>query len=381
MVDIETLLGRGVEEVIDRAHLEQSLNSGKKLRVKLGIDPTSPDLHLGHAVVLRKLRQFQDAGHQAVLIIGDFTATIGDPSGRAGAREALTAGQVEENKKRYLEQAGKILDLKSLEVRHNREWFGSMLLEQSEKLRAMFTIQQLTQREDFAKRLAENSPLFSHELDYPIMQAYDSVMIEADLELGGVDQKLNLITGRHLMEKMGLEAQDVLTVPLLEGVDGVKKMSKSVGNYIALETEPNDMFGKIMTVPDVLIDKYYNLLTDEERKTDDPREAKLELGRIIVDMYHGAGVGERAREEFVRVFSKKEKPEEMQELLIANRELPIVDLLLAAGVTSKSEARRLIEQGGVKINDEVKRDADEILDLKSGDILQIGKRKFFRLTK
>ncbi len=381
---IDKLLTRGVSEVIVQEDLEkvlrQAQDSGQKLRVKLGIDPTAPDLHLGHTVPLRKLRQFQDAGHQAILIIGDYTAMIGDPSGRVGTREPLTEEKIQSNLKRFLEHAGKVLDLKNLEVRYNSEWFSKLNFADILKLVSNFTVQQLIQREDFSKRLEENRPVGEHELLYPIMQAYDSVVLKADLELGGVDQKLNLLAGRQLMEKMGMKPQNILTLPLIEGLDGVKKMSKSLGNYIALDAEPNEMFGKIMSVPDELLPKYYECLTDAEFPLgEDPRTAKLALGRIIVEMYHGQKAAEAAVENFINVFSNKEKPKDMPELRITDSELRIVDLLLMTGVKSKSEARRLIEQGGVKIDDEVKNNPNEIIKIKNESVLQIGKRKFFKL--
>ncbi|MEK7114816.1 MAG: tyrosine--tRNA ligase [Patescibacteria group bacterium] len=381
----ERLLTRGVSEVIVKEDLEKALrqaqDSGQKLRVKLGIDPTAPDLHLGHTVPLRKLRQFQDAGHQAVLIIGDFTAMIGDPSGRTGAREPLTEEQVQKNLKKFLEQAGKVLDLKTLEVRYNSEWLSKLSIAKWLELQGKCTVAQIIDREDFRKRLHEGTVVGLQELSYPVMQAYDSVMVKADIELGGVDQKLNLITGRELMGKMGIKAQNILLVPLIEGTDGIKKMSKSLGNYIALDADPNEMFGKIMAVPDGLLPKYYECLTDAEFPLDEnPRTAKIALGRIIVEMYHGQKAAEAAVENFINVFSNKEKPKDMPELRITDSELRIVDLLLMTGVKSKSEARRLIEQGGVKIDDEVKNNPNEIIKIKNESILQIGKRKFFKLT-
>lgn len=378
---MDRLLTRGVSEVIVKEDLENDLASGKKLRVKLGVDPTAPDLHLGHTVPLRKLRQFQDAGHQAVFIIGDYTAMIGDPSGRTGAREPLTEEKIQSNLKRFLEQAGKVLNLKTLEVRYNSEWFSKLSFADILKLISNFTVQQLIQREDFSKRLKEDRPVGEHELLYPIMQAYDSVMIKADIELGAIDQKLNILAGRQLMEKMGIKPQNIILMPLIEGLDGVKKMSKSLGNYIALDTEPNEMFGKIMTVPDELLPKYYECLTDAEFPLDgDPRSAKMALGRVIVEIYHGQKVAEAAVENFISVFSKKEKPKDIPELRIMDSELQILDLLTSAGIKSKSEARRLIEQGGVKINDETVTDQEKNISIKNGMILQVGKRKFFRLT-
>lgn len=375
-----SLLTQGVAEIIIKEDLEKELDSGKKLRVKLGIDPTSPDLHLGHTVPLRTLRQFQDAGHQAVLIIGDTTALIGDPSGRSGAREPLTQEQIEKNLERFLDQAGKVLNLKTLEVRRNSEWLTDMRLPAVIALHACFTLQQLSQREDFAKRVREENPVGFNELDYPLLQAYDSVMIKADIELGGIDQKLNLLAGRHLMEKMGITPQQIIMTPLLIGTDGTRKMSKSLGNYISLQDEPNNMFGKLMAVPDELIPKYFKLLTDVEMpKVKNPRDAKLTLAKTIVNMYHGTKAGERAKEYFIKTFSKKEMPEDIPALQIAKREAHIIDILLAAGIKSKNEARRLVRQGGVKINNEIKKDPEEIITIANDMILRIGKRQFFRL--
>ncbi len=377
IVDMDTgrLLSRGVAETIVRQHLEQALNSGKKLRVKFGIDPTAPDLHLGHTVPLRKLREFQDAGHQIVLIIGDFTAQIGDPTGRSEARKPLTEKEVKINLKKYLTQAGRILNMGKVEAVYNSKWHNKMDKKELGAILTQFTVQQLLEREDFQKRLAEHRPLWMIETFYPALQAYDSVMIKADVEVGGTDQKFNMLAGRALMEKMGMDPQDVVTLPLLEGTDGVKKMSKSIGNYIGLDELPSDMFGKIMAIPDNLINKYYELLTDQERKTSDPREAKLELGRIIVGMYHGAKEGEKAKEEFVRVFSKGGVPADrpkMKELA----GLPIVDALVKSGAaSSKSEARRLVEQGGVEFDSEKVKDVKAIVPV--GIIVKVGKHFYF----
>ena len=377
---IEKLLTRAVSEIIVKENLEKLLASGKKLRVKFGIDPTAPDLHLGHTVPLRKLRQFQDAGHQAVLIIGDFTAMIGDPSGRAGAREPITHEQAKSNMNNFLRQAGKILDVDKLEIHYNSEWLGKLNLQDIVNLTSKFTVQQIIQREDFANRLASDKPVGVNEELYPILQAYDSVVVKADVELGGVDQKLNLIAGRHLMERMGLSPQQILLTPLIEGTDGAKKMSKSVGNYIALNDEADEMFGKIMTVPDELMPKYFDCLTDIDMPLEDnPRNVKLFLAKTIVEMYHGAKAGESALKNFVEVFSEKKTPNNIAELGITSKKLGLIDLLLSAGVSSKSEARRLVEQGGVKIDGVVKTDPQEMIEIKNDAILQIGKRKFFKL--
>jgi len=375
-----SFLTRGVAEILIKEDLEKELGSGKKLRVKLGIDPTAPDLHLGHTVPLRTLRAFQDTGHQAVLIIGDFTALIGDPSGRLGARTPLTKEQIEKNLEHFLAQAGKVLNLKTLEVRRNSGWFLDMRLPDVLALHARFTLQQLSQREDFAKRVREENPVGLHELDYPLLQAYDSVMVQADAELGGIDQKLNLLAGRHLMEKMGLAPQHIIMTPLLLGTDGVKKMSKSLGNYIGLQDEPNDMFGKLMAVPDALVPSYFELLTDSEvPHTKNPRDAKLTLAKTIVSLYHGTKAGERAETFFIKTFSKKEVPEDIPELRINNKVVGIMELLIAAGVQSKSEARRLIAGGAIKIDGMVKKNPEEMMLVHDNAVFQIGKRKFFKL--
>ena len=270
---IEKILGRGVEEVIAKGHLEAALRSGKKLRVKFGIDPTAPDLHLGHAVPLRKLRQFQDLGHKAVLIIGDFTAMIGDPSGRVGARPPLTKERVKENMKRYLRQAGKIINVKNAEIHYNSKWLGKK--QTIIELSRAATVQQVLHREDFKKRIAEGGDVTLLEVLYPLLQGYDSVMVKADAEIGGTDQKFNLLMGRQIQRYFGMAEQDILMVPLLEGTDGVRKMSKSYDNYIGLDAVPSEMFGKIMSIPDQLIDKYYVFLTDKERKIANPYPAKI----------------------------------------------------------------------------------------------------------
>jgi tyrosyl-tRNA synthetase len=377
---IKNLLERGTGEVIIKEHLEAELKAGKKLRVKFGIDPTAQDLHLGHAVVFRKLKQFQDIGHQIVLIIGDYTARIGDPSLKSKTRPMLTEKEIDINSQTYLDQIGKFLDVSKIEIRKNSEWFSgnqSWALEVS----GMFSVQRLLERDDFSKRLKSGVEVTLRELLYPTMQAYDSVKISADVELGGTDQKFNMLAGRDLQRHMGMKEQDVITLPLLRGLDGVHKMSKSLGNYVGITEDANTMFGKIMSVPDELINEYYTLCTDAERIFSDPREAKLELGKIIVDMYHGAHAGEAAKEEFVKVFSKKGAPSEIKKSKIKNRNIRLVDLLVETKMApSKSEARRLIKQGGVKI-DEVKRlEPEAEIDLTKERLLQVGPRKFLMVS-
>lgn len=414
------MLTRGVEEIIVKEHFEEVLKSGKKLRVKFGIDPTAPDLHLGHTVPLRKLRQFQDAGHTAVLIIGDFTAMIGDPTGRNYTRPSLTPEEVKQNLKKYLKQAGKIINIGKTEVHYNSKWYKKMKLFDFVKLAQRLTVNQILKKEMFRKRLEphwvcpgckkENgipleyaldekamreemearcpkcgwhgdvviyaqSPISLHEFLYPVLQAYDSFEVKADVEIGGTDQKFNILLGRDLQRHFGIPEQDVITVPILEGIDGLGKMSKSSGNYISLDADPLFMFGSIMRIPDSLIDQYYKLLTDEERDTEDPREAKLELAKIIVSIYHGEKSGAKEKEEFIKVFSKHEKPSERPKLPELGGK-SIIDGIVEAGIAkSRGEARRLIEQGAVRINDKKISNPNEIIP--SDSTIQVGPRHFF----
>lgn len=373
------LLFDNAVDIADKAHLEAALASGKKLRVKFGIDPTAPDLHLGHAVVLRKLRAFQDAGHQAVLIIGDFTAMIGDPTGKSATRKPLTREQIMTNLTQYLAQAGKIIDIAKTEIHHNSEWLtGDLVLQ----LLPHASVQQALHRADFKKRMEEGSELSVAELVYPLLQGYDSVAIHADLELGGTDQLFNILMGRQMQKEFGKPEQDILTTPLIEGTDGVRKMSKSLGNYIGLDDAPADMFGKIMSVPDELMPKYFTLLTDSEMPRDaKPRDAKILLARTITAWLHGAATGESAEREFENVHGKKEMPMDIPELYVTEDTIKIIDLLLLAEVKSKTEARRLIEQGGVKINGAAVTNIEESVATAGSPVLQIGKLKFFRIKK
>jgi tyrosyl-tRNA synthetase len=392
---ITRLLDRGVEEIINRGHLEQALRLRKKLRVKLGIDSTRPDLHLGHAVVLRKLREFQNLGHQVVLIIGDFTATIGDPSGRSAARQPISEKEAVLNAKDYLKQAGKILDIKKAEIRHNSEWHKKEGLASMLKLASAASIQQVLERADFKKRLGKGETITVLEALYPLLQGYDSVKVRADVELGGADQKFNLLMGRHIQRFYGMAEQDVMTLPLLEGTDGAKKMSKSYDNYIGLDDSAQEMFGKIMSIPDELIAKYFILCTDvageeiiqmEKEMASgglNPRDAKARSAFEIVKIYHGEGAAKKTEEEFDRVFQRKELPEKVETFRVDKPEMPIVELLvLAKFATSKSEARRLIVQGGVKINQEKIIDTEAIIGIsEEGVIIQVGSRRFAKLTK
>lgn len=392
-ISIDELLTRGVEEVIDSEHLKKELESGRKFRIKFGIDPTKPDLHLGHAVVLRKLRQFQDLGHKAVLIIGDFTATVGDPTGRTEARKPLTKEEVKSNAKDYISHAMKILSKKNLEVRWNSEWHGKEGLGALMTLAQASTIQQSLQRADFKERISSGGDVTMLELLYPLFQGYDSVKVEADVELGGTDQKFNLLMGRRVQRFYKMAEQDIMTVPLLEGTDGVKKMSKSFGNYIALDESPDSMFGKIMSINDNLIEKYFLLCTGvsaEEigklmgqikQKSVNPRDIKARLAKEIVSIYHNKKEAEKAEINWRNIFTAKEMPDEIPELKLGKPEIGIVDLLVETKLaSSKGEARRLIEQGGVKVDGEKVADMSKILNIPSkGILLQVGKRHFVRV--
>jgi len=377
----EKLLTRGVDEIIEKKHFHSALESGKKLRVKFGIDPTAPDLHLGHAVILRKLRQFQDLGHKAVLIIGDFTATIGDPSGRSEERVPLTEKDVMRNMKKYLEQAGKIIDIKKSDIKYNSEWFGEKNSTIIPQVSSVVSVQQTLEREDFKKRIKDGNAISVLEELYPLFQGYDSVAVEADVELGGADQKFNLLMGRRIQRAYKMKEQDVMTMPLLEGTDGVRKMSKSYGNYIALNDKPNDMFGKIMSIPDELMEKYYMLLTDIDFPKDMQfRDAKLKLAKEITASIHGADKAQAAEGEFISVFSKKETPSQMPDVKILSPSITALDLVLEADYAeSRSEARRLIIQGGTRLNDKILKDPDEKLTVNGGDVLRAGKKRFTRI--
>ena len=373
---------RGTNEIISAEELKKKLSTGKPLRIKLGVDPTAPDLHLGHTVLLNKLRTFQELGHQIVFLIGDFTARIGDPSGRSETRKMMTEPEILKNAETYQEQVFKILDKSKTEVVFNSKWLFPLGIEGLLKLAGKYTVSQMLERDDFHKRYEAESPISIVEFLYPLMQGYDSVAIKADVELGGNDQKFNLLVGRELQRDFGQEPQVVITMPLLEGTDGVKKMSKSYGNYIALNDTPKDMFGKIMSISDDLMIKYYELLTQcdlKEVKQMHPREAKANLAEKLTAQYHGAEAGKTARAQFDSVFGKKEMPEDMETYVCSLKEIKLVDLLVSSGlVDGKNEARRLIEQGGVKLNGE-KLTQDKIMTIQKECILQAGKRKFKKI--
>ena len=389
------LILRGAVEVIQRSELEaklaRSLKDKRPLRIKAGFDPTAPDLHLGHTVLIHKLKHFQDLGHQVIFLIGDFTGMIGDPTGVSETRVALTREQVLKNAKTYERQIFKILDRKKTTVEFNSRWMGPMKAEELVQISAHYRVARMLEREDFHKRYQEQKPISVHEFLYPLIQGYDSVALKADVEVGGTDQKFNLLVGRDLQRDYGQEAQVVLTMPLLEGTDGVKKMSKSTGNYIALEDKPEDMFGKLMSISDALMHRYYELLTTEDlgrMKALHPMEAKQALAGQIVGRYHGEEAGTKARAVFQQKFQKQEFPDEPDATVTLTKAdvkdgttpaIGIVDLVAKTGlVSSKSEARRLVVQGGVEVDGEKQQDPNATLPLRAGrpHRLKVGRRKF-----
>ncbi len=372
---------KNVVEMIGEEQLKEKLSSGASLRVKLGVDPTSCDLHLGHSVVLQKLRQFQDMGHTAVLIIGDFTAQVGDPSGCDTTRPVLTDNIVKKNAETYTEQAFKVLDKSRTEIRYNGEWLKDFMAGQDFiNVSKNMTISRLLEREDFKSRLDAQSPVSLLEILYPIFQGYDSVAVKSDIELGGSDQIFNLLVGRAVQKIYSQTPQTVMTMPLLVGTDGVKKMSKSYGNYIGLSDSSSDIFGKVMSISDDLMQEYYKILTDEdseEIKAMHPMKAKKQLASILVEKYHGKSSALSALENFEKVFSKKEMPEDMPEFVVSKPE-KLVDILLLAGICKgKNEARRLISQGAVKIDNE--KVAEDFVFEPKNCVLQVGRRHFRKL--
>ena len=379
-------LRRNAVDVLPEGRLEEQLKGGRPLRVKLGIDPTTADIHLGHTVVLEKLAEFQREGHTVVLIIGDFTAQVGDPSGRSATRPVPSAEEIEANAATYQEQAFKILDREKTEVRRNSEWLR-MEPEALLGLLAQTTVARLLERDDFQKRMGDGRPIAALELLYPLLQGYDSVAVEADVELGGTDQKFNLLFGRDIQTAYGQKPQSIMTLPILVGTDGVQKMSKSLGNYVGVTDPPEEMFGKLMSIPDEAMDEYFRLLLGQERPEAPPNQAKRELGRRIVDRFHGEGAGAAAEEHFNQVHVKHEVPDDIPEVELGeysadgNGLVHLPRLISSAFGVSSSEGRRLIQQGGVKLDGEPV--AAEPLDLEAaslaGRVLQVGKRRFCRL--
>ncbi len=376
--------------------LEAASREKRPLRIKYGADPSAPDIHLGHVVGLNKLREFQDLGHTVVFIIGDFTGMIGDPSGKSKTRPPLSREEVAANARSYQEQVFKVLDREKTEVRFNSEWFAPMGFEQVIRLSAQVTVAQMLQRDDFAKRYSQNQPISLVEFLYPLVQAYDSVMVKADLELGGTDQLFNLLLGRELQKLHGQEPQVVMTLPLLEGLDGVQKMSKSLGNYIGVAESAKDIFGKVMSVSDELMWRYFSLVLGVPDADIDnlkaqvasgalhPRQAKDDLAQKVTAKFHGEEAGAAASAEFARVFSQNELPEDMPELSLAAAdagEIGLLTLLVKAGfAASNAEARRLVEQGGVRLDDEVLKDPRATVSPQPGQVLRAGKRKFARIA-
>jgi tyrosyl-tRNA synthetase len=375
-------LGERAVEIHVEGHLRSRLEQGDKLRVKLGLDPTAPDLHVGHLVVLDALRAFQDDGHVVVLIIGDYTALIGDPSGRSETRPVLSREQIEANAKTYFDQIYLVLDRKRTEVHSNSEWLDTMAAADVLRLMGKATLQQVLQREDFAERLKAGTPIGAHEILYPFNQAYDSVAIHADVELGGTDQLFNLLFGREIQKSYGQEPQDIAVFPLLEGLDGSQKMSKSLNNYIGLTESPEQIYGKTMSIPDPLTEKYLRLVSGLSGSDLDhvlklkPRDAKAALAKQLVKRLHGDDAAEAAEAGFDSRFRKREMPQDIDELAAENPEDLVSTIVQAALAKSRGDARRLIDQGGIRINGEKAR-ADS--KLKDGDVLQAGKRSFVRM--
>jgi tyrosyl-tRNA synthetase len=381
--EINELLTRGVAEAIDHDHLKQSLLSKTKLRVKLGIDPTSPNIHIGRAVLLWKLRAFQELGHKVVLIIGDFTGLIGDTSDKDSERPMLTQDQIELNQKNYFDQAFKILDKSKTETHYNSEWLAKLHYLEVNQQADLFSLHDFAARENISKRLKEGKRVSLREILYPLMQGYDSVAVKADVELGGTDQRFNLLAGRKIQPLYKQAPQDILMTQLLEGTDG-RKMSSSWGNVINITDEPNDMFGKVMSVADELMIKYFTLATRvplseikelEKQAEADPRNTKIRLGTELVTLYHGKKAAEAAAKEFEKVFTHKEKPSEIPEYTV--QATNIIDVLVETKLApSRSEARRLVEQGGVTIDDDKAKSTSEV---HRGNIIQVGKRKFAKI--
>ena len=381
-----SLLKKGAAQIISEAELRAKLALGRPLRVKLGVDPTSPDLHLGHAIILRKLRQFQDLGHEAILIIGDFTSMIGDPSGRSVTRPQLSRDQVAANAETYRTQAFKVLDPARTKLVANGDWFSKMRFEEVIRLNSMVTLQQMLQREDFRNRIDQAQPIHAHEIQYPIMQGWDSVMVQADVELGGTDQLFNNLVGRDLQKQEGQPQQVVLVLPILEGLDGEKKMSKSLGNYVGLAEPASEMFGKLMSISDELMGRYYPLLLGRPLDaTAHPLEAKKDLASAIVETYHSRAAAEKTLEDWNARFSEKRLADaDLPNFVAENTDLVsiVVSAYTKAFSTTKSraDARRLIEQGSVQLNGEKLRDPKAVIALERGQVLRLDKTRAVRIA-
>ena len=387
-MEIEKILRRGFVDVISRENLKKKLRGKKKLRVKFGIDPTGAELHLGHAVPLKKLQQLQNLGHKIILLFGGFTATIGDPTGKNSARPPLTADEVEKNSEKYLEMAGKILDISKCEIRNNRDWLEKMDLKKFIKMAAQFSASKIFERDMFKERLKKGKSVELHELLYPILVAFDSVELRADVEIGGTDQLFNLLCGRPMQKFFGQPQQEILTVPILEGLDGTQKMSKSLKNYISLADPPDEIFGKIMSLPDKNMEKYFEIFTEIDEKIfkneikKNPRDAKILLGKKIVDFLHDEKSGEIAAENFRKKFAEKKIPENLPEFFCAEK-IGILDLIskIAKFAPSNSAAKKLVEQRAVAFSGEKIFDPKKILEIAGGEILQVGRKKFAKILR
>ena len=395
LTEKEDILNRGVEEIIVKSEFIDQLNSGQKMRLKMGFDPSAPDIHVGHAVGLRKLRQLQEIGHQVVLIVGDWTAQIGDPSGRSQTRKMLSIEEVHSNAQTYLDQFFKIVDKERTEIRWQSEWFGPFTLTNVIELTSRFTVAQILAREDFAKRFRENQPISITELLYPLLQGYDSVAIESDVEFGGTDQKFNLLVGRQLQQMRGMKAQQCFIMPLLPGTDGVQKMSKSLGNYIGIDEGPQEIFGKVMSIPDALILPYFDWLTDTptkeiteirnslESQSVNPIELKKNVAYKLVTDFHNAKSARLSRDFFEKTVQEGQAPDDIPEYVIPSGDaaagIKLSNVLVSSGLTSSSgEARRLIEQGAVRIN-EIQITQNQRVDQLEKGILRAGRRRYVRL--
>lgn len=389
---LSEVLNRGVAEIIVREDVEEMLRSGKKLNIKLGIDPSGADLHIGHIVVVKKLKQLQDLGHKIFLLFGNFTGQIGDPSDKLKARKISTKKELEQNAKHYIDQVKKIIDVKKIEVVWNADWLEKLTLTDIVRLAQTFTVHQMLERDMYQERIQKNLPIYMHEFLYPLMQGYDSVALKTDIELGGTDQTFNLLAGREIQRAMGQKPQCVITVPILEGTDGKMKMGKTTGNYIGVNESPHDMYGKTMSIPDELIIKYFELATnihaDEIGKIkhslaegENPMKLKMRLARELVTIYHSVDDAQKAEREFINIFRKDKTPDEIQTKKFKQGTYKLVDIMVeTALITSKNEARRLIKAGGVKLNNEKVSDENMQINLNKEYLIQAGKRKFIKIT-
>lgn len=389
--NIEKLLQRCVVEVIVKKDLEEKLKSGKKLKVKLGIDPSGADLHIGHMVVIRKLREFQEAGHEIQLLFGNFTGQIGDPTDKLDARKSKTQAELEHNAEKYLEQAGKIIDKKKVKIYWNADWLGKLTFADVVGLSQIFTVQQMLERDMYEERVKKELPIYMHEFLYPLMQGYDSVALKSDLELGGTDQTFNLLAGRTIQKAYNQTPQNVLTVPILVGTDGREKMGKSLNNYIGVNDHPQDMYGKTMSIPDDQILNYFELATDVSipelkkfkkalQEGENPRNLKMRLARELVTIYHDSPKAIAAEKEFIEIFSNKGIPSDIKLFKLKGQKWNIVEILSSVEmVSSKSDARRLIDGGGVRVDNEKVETSDDMIDISTEKLIQIGKRKFIKV--